>query len=270
MASRLSLLAAFLFALAALGLPVAGARAQARLARTVAGHAVDVRSPRGAVAADVLVLPGWNYDKALWGERTDLYRIADSLGWRLVMPQMLRSIYAQRFYPQTQAGYRGSPTLAWVTDSLLPVLQGLGLFDPRGTNYLIGLSTGARGVARVAWATDTLFAAGFAVSGDYAHTDTTDRLLIQSYGPYGQFRARWAQDEPLSAAASIRVPLYLAHATDDVVVPAAQSVALAAELALAHGRGHSYIELSPTGGHTWPYWGAALRRALPWLVQRRR
>jgi S-formylglutathione hydrolase FrmB len=66
------------------------------------------------------------------------------------------------------------------------------------------------------------------------------------------------------------VPLYLAHATDDPVVPAAQSVALAAELAAAHGLGRSFLELSPTGGHTWPYWGAALRRALPWLVQRRR
>ena len=257
------LILALLLATAPLG-------AQTLMQRSVAGNAVDIRVPSGAITADVLVLPGWNFDKRLWGDKTELYRIADSLGWRLVLPQMLRSIYASRFYAETAAGYRSSPTLPWLTDTLLPQLQGLGLFDPHATNYLVGLSTGARGVLRVAWATDTLFAAGFAVSGDYDHADTTDRLLIQSYGRYSQQRARWALDEPIRGAATVRVPLYIAHAQDDRITPHRHSIALGIVLSEGANAGRSTVVISPTGGHDWPYWDAALRRALPWLVQRRR
>ncbi len=261
------------FLLALLVAPRLGA--QALITRNISGHAVDVRAPRGAVTADVLVLPGWNFDKAAWGKHTALYAVADSLGWRLVMPQMLRSIYASRFYPETQAAYRSAPSLSWISDSLLPQLQLLGIFLPTRANYLIGLSTGARGVARVAWVTDTLFAAGVALSGDYAHTDTTDKLLIQSYGSYSAHRARWAMDEPLRAVGAMRVPLYLAHAGDDRIVPQAQTVAYAYELMqaqaerLPNGR-RSMLMLQPSGGHTWAYWNAELLRAVPWLLRHRR
>jgi S-formylglutathione hydrolase FrmB len=242
--------------------------AQQLLTRTIGGHTVDVRTPKGATRADVLVLPGWNFAAADWGKHTPLYRYADSLGLRLVMPEMRTSIYASRFYPETKAGYRIAPTLTWVTDTLLTALASEGILARGGRNFLLGLSTGARGVVRVAWATDSLFTAGAALSGDYAHLDTTDKLLIQSYGPYSKFRARWALDEPILGAATIRVPLYLAHGEADRVVPHRHTVQLGIALRVARGDSAGTVVIRRGAGHDWAYWSTDLLPALSWMLAR--
>lgn len=237
--------------------------------RQVGRVAVDVRIPADSLRGTVLVLPGWNFSRTLWCDSTQLCRLADSLHLALVLPEMGRSIYASRYYPETRADYRRHLTLGWVTDTLLAwARDSLALLRPGQPNYLLGLSTGARGVALIALATDTLFRAGIALSGDYdPRAMPADNLLRNTYGPYERFPSRWAgPDNPTARAAALRVPLYLGHGQRDRVVPWQQTQLYADSLRAARPTLPIVLHLAPTHRHDFTYWGSELAAAFAWAL----
>ncbi len=44
-------------------------------------------------------------------------------GYRLILPEMLKSTYATHYFPETRNDYRAYPTLTWVIDTLIPELK---------------------------------------------------------------------------------------------------------------------------------------------------
>lgn len=221
------------------------------------GVAVSLFQGGDGARGDLLILPGWNFGRLRWCEDSSLCNKARKAGYRLVLPEMGKSVYASAHFPETRDDWRKTPTLTWLTRTLIPELQRRhGLF--RGPdNYLVGLSTGARGVVLVAMETGTLFRAGAALSGDYDQTKAPrDRLMIGFYGPFSRHRERWATvDNPSHTPGRLRIPIYFGHGTRDRVASASQTRDFFALLQRENPDSGAVLHLRDAG-HDFAYWDA--------------
>ena len=220
---------------------------------------VDFRFPGNPSGKAILVLPGWNFNRTELCNKSDFCDKARKLGYILVLPEMLKSVYASELFPETRADWRRYPTLHWVTDTLIPFCRKqFQVFHAGGRNFLYGISTGARGVALIAENTGTLFLAGAALSGDYDQTKMiTDRLMTGYYGSYTQFKNRWeGPDNPGLHSNRLKIPLYLAHGQQDVIVPCQESIDFFRKINSEDPeRGH-VLNLCDTCGHNYKFWNS--------------
>ena len=237
-----------------------------QIEREVAGVAVTIYTPAKQSAprirGNVLVLPGWKFNRLRWLNETPIKAEADRLGLRLICPEMDRAIYASRYFPETTPGAHwnrkaGKAGLAWVLEDLLPYLQSQNAFRASDDNFLLGLSTGGRGVALIALARPELIRAASALSGDFNQSlQPADRLMTAVYGPHEQFTERWAGvDNPAGRVADWRTPLYLAHGTADRIVPEFQSRRFYEGLKAAHPE-LDVVLVTPAAGHDFAFWSA--------------
>jgi hypothetical protein len=227
---------------------------------------VDVYIPKdGKITADLLVLPGWKYSRTRWHRETDLLILADRFGYRCVFPEMNISCYESEYFRETQPWMKWSVTPGgkWIREIFLPYIRkNHGLFQPGGRNFLLGLSTGGRGVALVSLQNPGLFTAGAALSGDYNQLDLPrDNLMIGLYGLYGRFRERWsAVDNPYQAASDGKweMPIYLGHGDSDRVVPVEQSRRFAGLLTKKYPELKMRYCEAKGQGHDFVYWNSEL------------
>ncbi|MBX7057081.1 MAG: prolyl oligopeptidase family serine peptidase [Leptospirales bacterium] len=225
--------------------------------------ALTLFCPRaGALRGAVLLLPGWKFSRHRWLEETALYNEASQRGLCLAAPEMNTTLYESAYYPETRLRWSTMPGQQWVLQILIPELQKRGLFREGQSNFLLGLSTGARGVALLALARSTLWSAAAALSGDFDQRRMPrDRLMNGVYGPLHQFPERWAgPDNPQIRAAEWKTPLYIAHGRNDAVVPFEQSERFFSELRRLHPQ--LPIEFSsPAAGHDFGFWSSQLQPA---------
>lgn len=221
---------------------------------------VEVREPSTSPKAVLMLLPGWNYSRTCWCDSSRVCEAALREGYRLLLLEMGKSIYASQVLPTTRRDWAGYPTLRTLLDTVFPALIQDGYFWP-GRTYVMGLSTGGRGVVLLLAHTDTLFRAGAALSGDFdPHHNPKDPLLVGWYGPYGPL---WdSLDNPLRLALQIRSPLYLAHGKRDRIVPAHHSATLYKVLQAKRPDLLCLYEEDPAGGHDFTFWEAYGLRAL--------
>lgn len=236
---------------------------------TVGRTAVWILSPKDTPKADILVLPGWNFPKEKICNESDFCSQALARGYRLVLPEMMKSVYASQYYPETRKDYRSFLTLPWVTDTLLPELKkNYGIFTGRN-NYLHGISTGARGAALVHLATGTQFTKVVLLSGDYHNTALTDDNLLRNiFGPYAQFPDRWKNnDNPWEQAASWSAALYIGHGRMDETVDAENSISFSAYLDSLHAfpPGALVTHFPDSAGHNFSFWGEETNAVLDFL-----
>lgn len=244
---------------------VAWAQTPVQQTLKVHGMLIEVLQPTAPYRGDLLVLPGWNFSRTDWCDKSTLCTQARAAGYRLVMPEMGKSIYALCTYPETRADWRGLATLTFVVDTLLPVLQTQHkLLLSGGNNYLVGLSTGGRGVVMIALSTDSLFKAGAALSGDFDQTlQPNDNLMIGWYGPLAQFPDRWTGvDNPAKQASKLLVPLYLGHGRKDNIVPVQHSHALHQALQQTNPTLRTVLHIDPAAGHDYSYWNSEVQNVI--------
>lgn len=209
----------------------------------------------------LLVLPGWNFAASRWLDETRLRKLADSLHYRLVLPEMQRSVYATHYYAETTADMRAQPSGKWITDTLIPALQAkYGILKTTQFNGVMGLSTGGRGALYCLWKCPDVFSAAAALSGDFNQADMpNDRLMTAVYGTFTQHRNRWQQDDNAYAhAAEIRHPVFIAHGMNDAVVPPVQSTTMLARLKKEHPQQTYASHFPATEGHTFHFWDVEL------------
>ncbi|MGC8824084.1 MAG: prolyl oligopeptidase family serine peptidase [Bacteroidales bacterium] len=208
---------------------------------------------------NILVLPGWNFPGDDICNKTDFCKQASREGFVLVMPDMQKSVYSSTIYPETRSDWLKNHTRGWITDSLIPFLQrNLKIFLPEQKNYLMGISTGGRGVALLAcYDNANLFRAGAALSGDFDQTLMPDDNLMKGYyGSYQQYPQRWEEeDNPARNACRIRIPLFLAHGTEDKVVPATQTEVFYRALKKCSALPHQ-LHLVSGGRHDYSFWAS--------------
>jgi hypothetical protein len=226
---------------------------------------VDFLIPKGTFKGTILVLPGWNFDCNDICQKSDFCKLANDDGFVLILPNMLKSIYASQLYSETRKDWLKFPTMFWITDTLIPLIQShYKLILPEQNNYLFGISTGARGVAMLALYTDSLFLAGAGFSGDYNQLEMKDDNLINGYyGPFEKFPERWAgKDNPQKNAFKLKIPLFLAHGKADNVVPYSQTVEFYNTISKLNPKLMHKIILNDTARHNYAFWQSEYRDAL--------
>mgnify|MGYP000886282993 CR=1 FL=1 len=200
---------------------------------TLSGHRVIIELTSKPAKGTILLLQGWNFPPESWCEHSSVCNLALEKGYNLVMPDMGKSIYHANTFKETRTDWLKYPTRKWLTDSLIVQLQAKnGLFDLKEENYIIGLSTGARGAVLVAMDCPNVFKGVAALSGDYNQTTMpNDNLCKGYYGSYFTFKKRWETvDNPFNRIADLRTPIYLGHGLKDKVVPSSQTILFYNEL----------------------------------------
>jgi dienelactone hydrolase len=223
----------------------------------VGGRKIDIAVPNGAIKGNLLILQGFAFPKDDWCKKSSLCKKALAEGYVLIMPEMGKSNYMSRIYPETRADWRKEPQKAWLTDSVFQVLQKkYCLLLPNQKNYMIGLSTGARGVAVVALEHPTLFKAVAALSGDYDQSKIPqDRVHIGYMGAYQKFPKRWSEEENIVfQIAKWKTPIYLGHGKLDNVCPASQTKLFYDALQKNHPNLRVKLSMPANHTHDYKYW----------------
>jgi S-formylglutathione hydrolase FrmB len=205
-----------------------------------------------------LVLHGWNLPAEEWCTKTDLCSKATALGFFVVLPDMGLSVYQDQDYDETRSNWRTYPTRSWLCDTLIPLLRkNYGLLLENDSNYIVGLSTGARGVALVLLDFPELFKGAAALSGDYDQYQLpNDNLTTGYYGSFTAYNERWKTiDNPVYRIKEYKTPIFLGHGTEDKVVPISQTYEFYDSLKKYNPS--LPIKLStPAAGHNYDYWSS--------------
>ncbi|MFH0867159.1 MAG: prolyl oligopeptidase family serine peptidase [Bacteroidota bacterium] len=213
---------------------------------------VPVKKSKGTF----LVLHGWNFPADDWCNKTSLCNKVTEHGFYVVLPDMGKSVYQDQDYPETRSEWLVYPTRSWLSDTLIPLLRkNYSLLLENDSNYIVGLSTGARGVALVLLDYPDLFKGAAALSGDYDQVQMPDdNLMTAYYGAYYTHNERWhTTDNPVNRIKEFKTPIYLGHGTIDKVVPPAQTIEFYDSLKKYHPA--LKIKLSkPEAAHTYDYW----------------
>jgi S-formylglutathione hydrolase FrmB len=223
------------------------------------GIKTDILYPSSMPTGTILVLPGWNFTRDDICQKSKFCKLAGQLGFVLVMPDMLKSVYASKLFPETRKEWINYPQLHWIIDTLIPSLQNsFHLLQPGQNNFLFGISTGGRGVAMLAIYSKHIFIAGAALSGDYNQTEmTADKLITGYYGEFNQFPERWKSDDnPYNNAEKIDFPLFLAHGRADNVDPYYQTEEFFNKLNSLHPELRHKLVLVENAGHNYDFWSS--------------
>ncbi len=237
----------------------------------IAGHELDIALPTAPYKGNLIILQGYNYPKHDWcAKAPQLCQRAKAEGYALIMPEMGRSIYSSEFFPETSPAMKKYPKRQWLTDSVFPYLQKqYNLLLAEQNNYIIGLSTGGRGVALLALDAPELFQAVAALSGDFDQTHIPqDKITIMYYGPYAQFQERWASvDNVLARIEEWKTPIYLGHGQLDKVVPPQQSRLFYDSLMLHFDSSKVVLNEPEKTAHDYKYWGSETEPVLNFFKQ---
>lgn len=225
--------------------------------------AVTIYTPPGKkTRGNILVLPGWKHSRHRWLNETNLKEQADEQHFRLICPEMNLTLYESEYFPETTLKWAETPGLKWIREFLLPELKSKGIFLPDQNNFVLGLSTGARGAVLIALDNPGLFRAVGALSGDYDQTAMPkDRLMTAVYGSIEKFPERWKKDNPVQMAKKWNTPIYLAHGTNDKVVPADQTKLFYTLLRKLHVALEIQLNM-PEAGHDYAFWGSETKNVL--------
>ncbi|MFA5781664.1 MAG: prolyl oligopeptidase family serine peptidase [Bacteroidales bacterium] len=227
-------------------------------------HKVFLKIQRQNKKGTFLVLHGWNFPAEDWCNKTSLCNKVLEKGYCVVLPDMGKSVYHEKNYPETRAEWRTYPTRKWLSDTLIPILQKkYSLLLKKESNYIVGLSTGARGVALVLLDFPELFKGAAALSGDYAQEKMpADNLMTGFYGPFEKFKERWLkQDNPISRIKEYKTPIYLAHGMLDQVVPPEQTIMFYDSLKKYHPDLKIKLNM-PNARHDYLFWNSEVDNIL--------
>ena len=226
------------------------------------GAITDVFTADGGCRAHVLVLPGWNFPRADWYQRTDILAQAQDRGFCLYFPETGKTLYESEYFTQTAAKTFAVPAQQWFKTVFFPALQKrYQAFLPGGKNFVLGLSTGGRGAVLLALAQPDIFLAAAALSGDFNQAlMKSDRLMTAVYGPYEKYSTRWQTvDNPYAAAPQWKLSLYLGHGLQDKVVPPEQTMLFYQKLMSLRRNLDIRKNFSARHSHDYNYWKSEVK-----------
>jgi S-formylglutathione hydrolase FrmB len=227
----------------------------------IANVPCDIAFPDSGVIykGNILLLQGYNFPKEDWCKKApELCREAARRGYVMIMPDMGRSVYADTFFNETAAIYRKYPLRSALCDSLFPYIRkNFNLLEEHQSNFVLGLSSGARGAALLVLEEPKLFSAAGLLSGDYDQVGIPkDVVMNLYYGKYENHKKRWREiDNIIRVIDDWKTPVYIGHGTLDAVVPHAQSKQLSDSLK-TRLKAEDLIFNEPKMGHDYKYWGS--------------
>lgn len=236
----------------------------------VEGHWVDIWLPTAQPPkATIVLLPGWNFSRTDWCARSSMCKEALAQGFALLMPEMGKSVYAEQFYPETREDWRVYPLRPWLRDRVIPLVQQrFGILKPEQANFVVGLSTGARGAALLCLDMPDFWRGAVLLSGDYDQTQMpSDNLMRGYYGAYEKFSERWKTvDNIMQRLLFWKTPVYISHGLQDKVVPVAQSQQLCQALKRIYPQLRVVCHF-PAAGHDYKYWDSQVQPSIDFLLE---
>ncbi len=216
---------------------------------------IDLLYPSVTLRGCILCLPGWDFNRMDVCNKSNFCKMALDSGFVLILPEMGKSVYHSKIYPETREEWKKYPTLKWLTDTMIRYMQdNFGLLLPGQNNFVYGISTGGRGVGQLATHTKGIFRCGAALSGDFDQTkNPKDNLITGYYGSYAKFPDRWkGEDNPALNGKLVDFPMIMSHGKADKVVPFEQSQIMFD--ALHNNQKIGGISPKDTGGHNYGFW----------------
>lgn len=182
---------------------------------------VKIICPSKEIKGVLLLLPGWNYPDLDWITKTEVAKTALKNQFALLFVEMGKSVYMDSVYPDMRKDYKNYPTRTWLFDSVLSPLNKFGWFKKNTNSFALGLSTGARGAVILGLEHPDCFKGVAGLSGDYNPLlDKNDGLMINCLGKYEKNAFRWIGTNNISLRANeFRTNIFLAHGTNDQIVP---------------------------------------------------
>jgi S-formylglutathione hydrolase FrmB len=231
-----------------------------------------VIEPKGIVKGNILFLNGWNMKADELCLHSSLCNLANEKGCRIFIPNMKKSVYASAYFNETRADYKKEKTLIWLMDTLLPnIISEYGAFKNNDHNFLIGISTGARGAVLLAAKMPNVFNTLILLSGDYEQCiDTSDNLMINTYGRHYKNPERWKTiDNPLNASSALNCNVFIGHGQKDKVVKAEHSYLLEKKLRNSLLMKSKKIEayFPDSAGHDWKFWGEGMEKGMDFMLR---
>lgn len=205
-----------------------------------------------------------------WEVNTKIESQADNKNFAIVCPNMKKSMYESRFFPETKNKWSPVPGSVFVGKKLIDYLRTtFALAQTREKTGIIGLSTGARGAILVSCLYPERIGAAAGFSGDYDHLQLRwDKLFTSILGPYRKFKQRWeTTDNIIELSKNLKnTPVLLAHGKEDRYVNVKQSFALFLAIRAHHEKSPDNYNVSSfikkRGVHDWSFWRKALPVAL--------
>jgi pimeloyl-ACP methyl ester carboxylesterase len=241
-----------------------------REGKDVSIHLKKNSDPSGLKIGNIVLLPGWNYSSLDWCNKTSICDKAKSLGYDLILVDMQKSVYSSRVYSETRSDVKPYPTRTWFVDTLIPHLQEeFGLLIEGQNNYVLGLSTGARGAALLSLDKPKIFKKGAALSGDYNQMAIpNDNLMNMFYGPSSSFKDRWVgEDNVVYQISRFKVPFYLGHGVLDKVCPSDQTIEFYDSLIKNHPDLEVTLHVDSLAGHNYKYWDSEVDNVLKFFLE---
>lgn len=220
---------------------------------------VNILVPDQKYIGDLLVLPPWNESGEQWCHQTRLCGMALERGFRLILPDMGKTVYSHAVYPETREDWRANHTIQWVKERLIPDMRNnYCLLKEDGQNFVLGASAGARGAILLLEELPDLFVAGAALSGDYNPAEMKgDNLYRGHLGSYEQFPDRWSVAENVvDGCSGIKASVYLGHGKADEMVPHTQTLHLYDQLKAKNPNVDIRLNLPADMGGDFNYWGS--------------
>jgi len=236
----------------------------------IEGTPSDVYIPKKYKKKNLLLLPGWNYSKSSWIENTKMIEFADRYGYALIMPDMKITLYESEYFPETKMKWNTIPGGKYIKNYFIPEMQNkYGLLTQKQKNFLLGLSTGGRGVALVSLENPGIFTAGASLSGDFSQENMPgDRIMTNVYGSYQQFRERWTgRDNPMARISEWKMHIYLSHGADDRIVPPIQTKLFHDRLVKSGKDIKIIYHKVPGKAHNYAFWGDELDKVFDFFNQ---
>tara|TARA_Y100000385_G_C13082414_1_gene634647 strand:+ start:41 stop:922 length:882 start_codon:yes stop_codon:yes gene_type:complete len=219
---------------------------------------VEVRLPNvKKVRGTILVLQGWNFPRTNWCDSTFLCDKALDLGYVLVMPEMGKSIYSLRTYPETREDWLKYPTRNWLSSVVIKTLHcEFNIFHPEHSNFIVGLSTGGRGALLLAKDHSNLFSGAASLSGDFDQTKfPSDNLYRGFWGSMKDQASRWnGLENPFTKIEELKVPVYIGHGGNDKVVSMRHFDMIQSKLKKTELYSSCVFHLAPEAEHDYKYW----------------
>lgn len=198
-------------------------------------------------------------------EHTRIESLANEYNCVIVCPGMGKTIYETEYFDETKIKWSSQPGGIYIKKTLLEFLQKeLGLARKSDYTGIFGIATGARGALLMACLYTDDFGAVAGISGDYDPISMpNDKLLTAMYGPYNEFKERWAKkDNVYNLAENLKgIPVFLAHGNKDYITPVGQSQVLAMRLNLIKkekGRDTIIYKEKKFFARDWKFWNMVL------------
>ena len=213
---------------------------------------------------NLLVLPGYGFSDMEWCTKTSLCEKAYKLGFNLIFIEVKKSVYLKENFPQTSELLKKYPTRTWIIDSVYRPLLKSGVIFSKYKNYVLGLSTGARGAAILLLENPLIFSAAACLSGDFDPTiQKNDNLMINALGPYDKYPLLWKGDNNIvNRVKEFQRPLFIAHGKKDPIVPVKHSLLLVERISKENPNINVKYDFPNNAKHDYNFWNSEVDNVL--------